>query len=528
MGSKRISKERMIAAGVPCVPGYTGAAQDEATLLEEAKKIGLPLMIKASAGGGGKGLRFADDPARIADQLRMARSEAEHAFGDGELILERAILEPRHVEIQVFADAQGGCLHLGERDCSVQRRHQKVIEESPSPAVTPELRAAMGAAAVEAAQAIGYVGAGTVEFLLDPQGRFYFMEMNTRLQVEHPVTEMITGIDLVAWQLDVAQGEPLPLAQDSLHTSGHAIEVRLYAEDPAAGFLPQTGRIERLEWPSDDGVRIDHGLVEGGEVTAHYDPMLAKVIAHGRDREEARRRLIRALERIRILGVVTNQRFLIDVLGHAAFAAGRVSTAFLAKHFAKIERPPADPTAIALAAVLMARRGQRDFWSSSGVLRFPVKLERAGEEIRVEVTVEPDRFWVRGSDFERGIRILEGERFQADGVEADYRAHLAADRVHLAFGGISETFTAAPHSRAAHDGAGDGTVRAPMAGKIVDVRTKPGERVARGQIMMVLEAMKMQLELTAKAGGTVERVMVSVGQQVDMRQVLASIQVEPA
>jgi geranyl-CoA carboxylase alpha subunit len=536
MGSKRISKERMIAAGVPCVPGYIGAAQDEATLIAEAKKIGMPLLIKASAGGGGKGLRLVEDDKRLADQIRLARSEAENSFGDGELILERAIVEPRHVEIQVFADMHGGCIHLGERDCSVQRRHQKVIEESPSPAVTPELRAKMGATAVEAAKAIGYVGAGTIEFLLDASGHFYFMEMNTRLQVEHPVTELITGVDLVAWQLDVAQGKPLPITQGDLQTQGCAIEVRLYAEDPAAGYLPQTGRAERIAWP--ENVRVDHGLVEGAAITAHYDPMLAKVIAHGRDRDEARRKLIRALEETAILGVVTNQSFLIDVLRHPVFAAGAATTAFLGQHFAQISRRIADPATVALAAVLACTRGQTSFWRSSGAAPIPIKFARGEEELRLTVTPDTGSFRVGGPglgsdywpDFERTVRILDrgtsAVRVECDGIRWVAHAWIGGDAIHVSLAGRSETFRIASHSKAAQAGPGDGTLLAPMAGKIVDVRVKTGERVERGQLLIVLEAMKMQLELTAKSSGTVQSVLVSAGEQVDVRQVLASIAVE--
>jgi geranyl-CoA carboxylase alpha subunit len=334
MGSKRLSKIAMLEAGVPCIPGYEGAAQDDDTLSREAERIGYPLMIKASAGGGGRGMRLVHASSELLAQIRTARSEAQNAFGSGELILERAVIQPRHVEIQVFGDQHGHIVYLGERDCSVQRRHQKVVEEAPCPVMTPELRQAMGEAAVKAAASVNYVGAGTVEFLLDQSGEFFFLEMNTRLQVEHPVTELITGQDLVAWQIRVAEGQPLPLKQDEIRLTGHAMEVRLYAEDAAHNFLPQTGTALRWEPALRDGIRIDHGLVEGQVVSPFYDPMLAKVIAYGATREEARRKLVRAVEDCVLLGVNGNQRFLANLLSRAlcqrpkpvAAAAGRRRT----------------------------------------------------------------------------------------------------------------------------------------------------------------------------------------------------------
>src|SRR5215813_41749 len=332
MGNKAAAKRRMIDAGVPCVPGYQGVDQSDSNLEKEARKIGLPVMVKAAAGGGGRGMRLVERDADLLEAIRTARTEAESAFGSGELILEKAVVDARHVEIQVFADTHGNVIHLGERDCSVQRRHQKVIEEAPSPAVDDDLRHRMGAAAVAAAKAIGYRGAGTVEFLLGADGAFYFLEMNTRLQVEHPVTEMITGQDLVAWQLKIAAGEKLPLTQEQVAFSGHAIEVRLYAEDAYAGFLPQTGRIDVWRPASGPGVRVDHGMKDGLAISPFYDPMLAKVIAHGGTREEARTRLVRALRETIVLGLTTNRHFLIRLLEHPEFAAGRATTAFLGRH----------------------------------------------------------------------------------------------------------------------------------------------------------------------------------------------------
>ncbi|HEY0137362.1 MAG TPA: acetyl-CoA carboxylase biotin carboxylase subunit, partial [Nannocystis sp.] len=335
MGNKAAAKRAMIAAGVPCIPGFQDSsdeAQQDDHLHAEALKVGFPLLIKAAAGGGGRGMRKVTAESELTAAIRSARSEAASAFGSGELIVERAIVDGRHVEIQVFGDTHGNVIHLGERDCSVQRRHQKVVEESPSPAVDAALRERMGAAAVAAARTIDYVGAGTVEFMLDASGEFYFLEMNTRLQVEHPVTESVTGLDLVELQLRVAAGEPLPLTQEQVQLTGHAIEVRLYAEDPHAGYLPQSGPVHAWQPASGAGVRIDHGIRAGQQISPYYDPMLAKVIAYGRNRDEARRRLVRALEQTVLLGVVHNKQFLADVIAHPVFAAGGATTRFLEQH----------------------------------------------------------------------------------------------------------------------------------------------------------------------------------------------------
>jgi len=355
MGNKAAAKRRMIEAGVPCVPGYQGADQNDDHLATAARKIGLPVMVKAAAGGGGRGMRLVERDGDLLEAIRTARAEAESAFGSGELILEKAVVDARHVEIQVFADNHGNVIHLGERDCSVQRRHQKVIEEAPSPAVDAGLRSRMGAAAVAAAEAIGYRGAGTVEFLLGGDGAFYFLEMNTRLQVEHPVTEAITGLDLVDWQLRVARGERLPLTQEQVTLAGHAIEVRLYAEDPAANFTPQTGQIDVWSPAEETGLRIDHGILTGAQITPFYDPLLAKVIAYGEDREESRRRLIRGLVNSSALGIATNKEFLIQILEEQEFIDGEATTAFIARHFgADRAAEQADPAVVALAAVLLA------------------------------------------------------------------------------------------------------------------------------------------------------------------------------
>src|SRR5215813_2235847 len=392
MGNKAAAKRRMIEAGVPCVPGYQGADQSDTALEKEARKIGLPVMVKAAAGGGGRGIRLVERESDLPEAIRTARAEAESAFGSGELILEKAVVDARHVEIQVFADAHGNVIHLGERDCSVQRRHQKVVEEAPSPAVDADLRRQMGSAAVAAARAIGYRGAGTVEFLLASDGAFYFLEMNTCLQVEHPVTEMITGQDLVAWQLKVAAGEKLPLSQDQVSFSGHAMEARLYAEDAYAGFLPQTGRVDVWRPATGAGVRIDHGMKEGLAISPYYDPMIAKVIAHGATREEARTRLVRALRETVVLGPTTNRHFLIRLLEHPQFAAGQATTAFLAKH--AFPAPAVSDRHWQLAASLLWRQSAERYpaslrgWRNSNPEPTPIKLA-AGETERT-IRLAPD------------------------------------------------------------------------------------------------------------------------------------------
>jgi geranyl-CoA carboxylase alpha subunit len=533
MGNKAAAKQRMIAARVPCVPGYQGADQSDATLAKEAEKLGLPVMVKAAAGGGGRGMRLVHDRADLADAIRTARAEAENAFGSGELILEKAVVNGRHVEIQVFADRHGHCIHLGERDCSVQRRHQKVIEEAPSPAVDEDLRAKMGAAAVAAAKAIEYVGAGTVEFLLDANGRdFYFLEMNTRLQVEHPVTEAVTGLDLVALQIRVAAGEALPLQQDELQLDGHAIEVRLYAEAPAQNFLPQSGSLA-LWSPPTEAVRVDHGLHHRDQaVTPHYDPMIAKLIAHGATREEARRRLIAALQRTAALGISTNRGFLIDLLSHAEFAAGRATTAFIPQHFATVAAPAADPGLQAVAALLWFERGAAQFghdpaqaWSSNGGLSHPVRLGIGETAVKLSVAVAgPDRYRINDADCTVTLRGAHCLRVLAGGIERDITYAFAGDLLYLAHDAADlacRDLTWAPPAEA--EGAAERELRAPMNGKIVAVLAAVGDRVKKGQRLVVMEAMKMQHEMVARADATVDALPVRIGDQVATRQLLAAL-----
>ncbi|EFQ62162.1 acetyl/propionyl/methylcrotonyl-CoA carboxylase subunit alpha [Pseudomonas lactucae] len=513
MGSKRLSKLAMLNAGVPCIAGYQGSAQDDTTLHAEAERIGYPLMIKASAGGGGRGMRLVHQREQLLEHLRTARSEAQNAFGSDELILEQALIEPRHVEIQLFGDTQGNLIYLGERDCSIQRRHQKVIEEAPCPVMTSELRQAMGEAALKAGRAVNYVGAGTVEFLLDRNGRFYFLEMNTRLQVEHPVTELITGLDLVAWQLQIAAGQPLPLTQPQVTLSGHAMEVRLYAEDPAQGFLPQTGEV--LRWEPAPGIRIDHGLREGATISPFYDAMQGKLIAHGATREEARRKLLRAVEDSVLLGVTTNQRLLAELLKHPDFIRGDFSTAFIADHFNVI--PPLAPTdeQLALAAALFYHHGADQHppgltgWRNNLGTPWTCRLE-VNDDIHT-ITVSPLQLTTDGRHATvvlNGIRRripyhLHGNRLWLQGVTVTDRTHQAAHR---------------------QADVRSGTLKAPMDGAIVDVRVSAGDRVSKGQLLLVLEAMKMEHPLTAGIDGIVKGVQVLAGDQVRNRQVLLEIE----
>ena len=506
MGNKAAAKRRMIDAGVPCVPGYQGADQSDANLEDEARKIGLPVMVKAAAGGGGRGMRLVHRDDELVEAIRTARAEAESAFGSGELILEKAVVDARHVEIQVFADAHGNVLHLGERDCSVQRRHQKVIEEAPSPAVNADLRARMGAAAVAAARTIGYRGAGTVEFLLAADGAFYFLEMNTRLQVEHPVTEAITGQDLVAWQLRVAAGERIPFSQEQVRFEGHAIEVRLYAEDAYAGFLPQTGRIDVWRPASGPGIRIDHGMKDGLAISPYYDPMIAKVIAHGATRDQARTRLIKALRDTVVLGPITNRHFLIRLLEHPEFAAGEATTAFLGKH--DFPAPAVSEHHWKLAASLLWRQSAERYppalrgWRNSNPEPTPILLAVGSEQRTINVTPEDAR---------------------SDAVPF----HVDGDDVIVDLDAFTVRFTDKTYAPPAAAAAGsDGKLRAPMDGRIVAIKVAPGDTVVRGQTLVVLEAMKIQHQLKAVLDARVESVSVQEGQQVANRAVLVTMAAE--
>ncbi len=536
MGNKAAAKRLMIAAGVPCVPGYQGADQSDRTLLAQAREIGVPIMVKAAAGGGGRGMRLVHDLAELPDALARARSEAVNAFGSDELILERAVVEPRHVEVQVFGDRHGRVIHLGERDCSVQRRHQKVFEEAPSPAVDAALRERMGAAAVAAARAVDYVGAGTVEFLLDREGRFYFLEMNTRLQVEHPVTECITGLDLVAWQLAVARGEPLPLTQDEVQLSGHAIEVRLYAEDPANDFLPQSGEVALWQPPSGSGVRVDHGLAQGQAISPFYDPMIAKIIAHGATRDEARRRLLGALRNTCVLGLPTNLGFLADAAAHAEFAAGQATTAFIGRNFGpeQLRAAELDSRTLAIAAALWfdasAYRGAQSGFRSNGPARWPLVLGVGESRAAMHVSVVGvGRFSVEcpgGAMHQIALlgRDADSHRLAIDGLHTQATAVFASGRLHLALAGRAcsiDDLSYAPPKRA--DDAGESSVLAPMNGRLLALLVSPGDHVVKGQRVAVLEAMKMEHQLLARRDGIVERVGAAVGEQLATRALVVKL-----
>ncbi|RLU12902.1 3-methylcrotonyl-CoA carboxylase [Pseudomonas prosekii] len=539
MGSKRLSKLAMLDAGVPCIKGYQGAEQDDATLSREAERIGYPLMIKASAGGGGRGMRLVHEAGELLEQLRTARSEALNGFGSAELILEQALIDPRHVEVQVFGDQHGNLIYLGERDCSIQRRHQKVIEEAPCPVMTAELRQAMGEAALKAGRAVNYVGAGTVEFLLDARGQFYFLEMNTRLQVEHPVTELITGIDLVAWQLHVAEGLPLPLSQEQVQLTGHAIEVRLYAEDPAQGFLPQTGQINAWEPALQSGVRIDHGLLEGQQVSAFYDPLLGKLIAHGATREEARRKLLRAVQDSVLLGVQSNQRLLTSLLQHPQFISGEFSTGFIPTHFA--EHPCLHPHAasaeeLALATALLYQAGAQQHpapragWRNNASVPLHYRLGADEQNWTVELTAvagEPFRLQIGERAVDVQIVDIDGRwaTVEIDGIRRRHAYRLDGRQVWLFTrpGSLRlEDRTQLPVSSQAS--VNSGTLKAPMDGAIVDVLVSEGSTVSKGQLLVVLEAMKMEHPLKSGIDGVLKRLQVRVGDQVKNRQILLEVE----
>ena len=535
MGHKAGAKDIMQKAGVPCVPGYQGEDQSDDAMLTAAKRIGFPVMIKAVAGGGGRGMRLVADDASFPDALRAARSEAQNAFGDPTVILERAIVQPRHIEIQVFGDRHGNAIHLGERDCSVQRRHQKLIEEAPSPAVSPELRARMGATAVAAVKAINYEGAGTLEFLLDNAGNYYFMEMNTRLQVEHPVTEAITGLDLVELQLRVAGGEPLPLQQEDVSFSGHAIEVRLCAEDAAHNFMQQSGRMLRWHAPSD--LRVEGALESGGEIPPFYDSMIAKIISLGATRDEARRKLIAGLDRMTALGVTTNQSFLARCLDHPAFAAGQATTAFIAEHSADLSPPKSeDGRHAAVAALLVHVSAIGAVHAQQGlglahVYAIPLRFELDGH------VVEPTVRRERGDVFKIGIAESEhaltlGPRdgdmvhFTSDGVLGSARFVRVGADLYFSFAGVTSHVRDLSHMAVMKAGAAgsDGKLRASMNGRVVSVLAKAGDIVAAGAPVIVLEAMKMQHVHAAPVSGKLMALNAAEGDQVTTGFVVAEIE----
>jgi 3-methylcrotonyl-CoA carboxylase alpha subunit len=540
MGSKSAAKVLMARAKVPLVPGYHGDDQDPQRLAREAERIGFPVLIKASAGGGGKGMRTVNAAGEFEPALASCKREAASAFGDDRVLIERYVVRPRHVEIQVFADTRGDCVYLFERDCSVQRRHQKVLEEAPAPGMTPERRAAMGEAAVAAAKAIGYVGAGTVEFIADPAGTFYFMEMNTRLQVEHPVTEMITGEDLVEWQLRVAAGEPLPKVQDELQLRGHAIEARIYAEDPDKGFLPAVGRITHLATPATDAdVRIDTGVANGDEISPHYDPMIAKLIVWGEDRARALARMRAALEDFQVSGLATNVAFLRRLVASTPFAAADLDTGLIERARSELFPPalPVSSETLALAALAeladheataRARAlASNDSWSPWGrcdgwrlnqdnhhVLVFrdgdqehavTVHYRDRGYEIELDGTRLPLSGTVTGS----AVRAWFGDVALAATVMRN------GTRIEVFRGGERRTLEL--HDPMLHEVEAEthgGGVAAPMPGKVIAVLVSAGAKVAKGTPLVILEAMKMEHTLIAPAAGTVREILFVAGDQV--------------
>ena len=533
MGSKRLSKIAMIQAGVPCVPGYEGDQQDIDFLAEQARKVGFPLMVKASAGGGGRGMRLVHQESELLESLQTARSEAENAFGSGELIIEKAVIAPRHVEIQVFGDTHGNCVYLFERDCSIQRRHQKVVEEAPCPVMTPDLRQRMGEAAVAAAKSCDYVGAGTVEFLLDASGEFYFLEMNTRLQVEHPVTELITDLDLVEWQLRVANGEQLPLQQSELTLKGHAIEVRLYAEDPRLDFLPQTGKILRWKPVESRNVRVDHGMMSQGEISAFYDPMVAKVIAYGETRNDAIRSLARAVEQCVLLGVNSNKEFLVNLLRHPVVVKGDTNTAFIQEHFKQdpsLNKQSLSLETLALVAALFTHASTEGGWNTGVALSLPLKLRYDEQKLDLIVKRDQAQVTVETCGESQTIELVEQSKEQLsyviNGVRRKIDYVLVDDVVYLDIGNGNvavENITYLPPETA--DVAGDGKIRAPMDGAIINVMVSSGEKVSKGQTLLILEAMKIQQQIKSDVDGTVAEVVGQVGQQVKKRQILFNVEI---
>jgi propionyl-CoA carboxylase alpha chain len=550
MGSKVAAKAMMAAAGVPVLPGVTITEDPEpGDLAAAGQQVGFPLLVKAAFGGGGRGMRLVDDPAGLAEAVRSARGEASSAFGDGTVFLERFVTDPRHVEVQILGDTAGRVISLFERECSIQRRYQKIVEESPSPAVDDDLRAALTTAAVAAGQAVSYTGAGTVEFVLGRDGSFFFLEMNTRLQVEHPVTEEVTGLDLVELQLRMAEGEPLPPEAAAAVISGHAIEVRLYAEDVPAGFLPVTGTLHRFEIPAAPGVRVDTGFRNGSEVSPHYDAMLAKVIAHGRTRADAARRLARALDRAQIHGLTTNRALLAAILREPEFLAGGTDTGYLTRHEpAALMAAAAGPSAAgvtathALVAALAAQAQHRaqapvlgtlpSGWRNVVSAPQRVTFTVAGEEYAVAYRVTGATVQASVNDMPLAALVRSAGPDQVDldvgGTRRAYLVHRVGAETFVDASDGSTALAAVPRFGDPERTAPAGSLLAPMPGLVLRVLAEVGAAVVAGQPLLVLEAMKMEQTVTAPADGVVAELHAKAGDQVSTGQVLAVVEAEGA
>jgi 3-methylcrotonyl-CoA carboxylase alpha subunit len=547
LGSKAGAKDLMQANGVPVVPGYSGDDQDPALLAAEAERIGFPLMIKAAHGGGGKGMRVVRSAAEFDESLRSCQREAAGAFGRDRVLLERYVETPRHIEFQIFGDHAGSIIHLNERECSAQRRYQKVLEETPSPTLTPQQRAEMGAAAVAAGRAVDYVNAGTVEFIVGADGDFYFMEINTRLQVEHPVTEETTGFDLVEWQLRIASGEPLPITQGEVRSQGHAIELRLYAEDAERGFLPGSGRLERLQLPPQGhGVRIDAGVDEGDTVSMFYDPMIAKLIVSGSDRAEALAKMRDTLAAIDVVGPASNIGFLEQLIAHPAVQERRIDTGYLDRHLDEFVTVPAQPPVAALAAAATLRllaeraasradagqRGEPDSpWAGADGWRLgvsgtqPLRMEWRGQALELQVNGVADAFRLDGEHGSVEVRLLGADdahlTLSLDGAPRRLPARASGDDLLVHVDGRRYRFhPAQPFGyEAGADASGD-RLRAPMPGRVVALHVAQGDRVEAQQPVLVMEAMKMELALKSPLSGVVSELRVAVGDTVEADSVL--------
>jgi 3-methylcrotonyl-CoA carboxylase alpha subunit len=533
MGSKREAKALVSKAGVPVIPGYDGSKQDPKVLAKEAVKIGFPVLLKASAGGGGKGMKLVREEAELPDAIASATREAQSSFGDGTLLVEKYVEDPRHVEIQILGDSHGNLIHLNERECSIQRRHQKIIEETPSPALDAALRNQMGEAAVSCGKAIGYQNAGTVEFILAPDRSFYFLEVNTRLQVEHPVTECVTGLDLVEEQILVAQGEALRTSQEAVAFEGAAIEVRLYAEDPAASFLPQSGKVVDWDLPPAEGLRIDSGVEAGSEVSIHYDPMLAKIITSGESRPLALQRMRRALRSLSVQGITTNREFLLRVLDHPAFIAGDIDTHFIDRHLKDELGDGASESdeRRAAIAVALAEQQQRDRervlvpgvpsgWRNNYHTPQSVEYTVGDREIRVDYRHLGDgHFAIWIAEEEREVRVVSWASPRLTLEESSHRWHARVSfdgawrYVHASRFNVGLCHKPRFPDKSLAVPAG-GCV-APMPGKIIELRVAEGDAVQAGQVLLIMEAMKMEHSVTAPQDGTVAQVTVAAGDQVD-------------